>query len=220
VPERFSVDVDGGKTTAIAYASKTRGPVLVLAHGAGAPQSHPFMVEMATDLAARGVEVVTFNFLYSEKKKRGAPDKPALLEACWRAVLRDVRERAHGRALLIGGKSMGGRIASMIAPGEADLTGLVLLGYPLHPPGKPQQLRVAHLPDVKAPMLFVQGARDAFGTPDELRPVVSELHGTELFVVEGGDHSFKVPKSANVAQKDVMTRVKDHVAAWVRARAE
>jgi predicted alpha/beta-hydrolase family hydrolase len=114
---------------------------------------------------------------------------------------------------------MGGRVASMIAPGEGDLAGLVFLGYPLHPPGKPQQLRAAHLPDVKAPMLFVQGARDAFGTPDELRPVLSKLHA-EIFVVEGGDHSFKVPKSAGVAQKDVMTRVKDHVAAWVRARAE
>jgi predicted alpha/beta-hydrolase family hydrolase len=219
MPERFSVDVARGqKVTAIAYAAPN-APVLVLAHGAGAPQTHPFMVEVATDLAACGVEVVTFDFVYTELKKR-APDKPALLEACWRAVLGDVRARSKGRRIFLGGKSMGGRIASMIAPDEEGLRGFVFLGYPLHPPGRPDQLRTKHLPGVKAPMLFVQGSKDAFGTPEELRPILAKLHaGTELYVVEGGDHSFKVPKSAGVSHKDVMTRVKDHVAEWVRARA-
>jgi predicted alpha/beta-hydrolase family hydrolase len=114
---------------------------------------------------------------------------------------------------------MGGRIASQIAPTEEGLTGLVFLGYPLHPPGKPAQLRAKHLLALKAPMLFVQGARDAFGTPDELRPLLSELcFGTELYSVEGGDHSFRVPKNLG-PQAEVMNRAKDVVARWVLARA-
>ena len=116
---------------------------------------------------------------------------------------------------------MGGRIASQLAAdGSTELLGLVFLGYPLHPPGKPEQLRAAHLAHIKAPMLFVQGSRDAFGTPDELRPIINELAArTELYVVDHADHSFKVPKSAPVAQKDVRTMILDHIALWLRQTA-
>ena len=165
-----------------------KGITLILGHGAGAPQRSAFMVAFANELAERGVDVVTFNFLYTEQRRR-VPDRNDRLEQCYRAVIDTVRERGAPR-LAIGGKSMGGRIASQVAAAAAiDLAGLVFLGYPLHPPGKPDQLRYKHLPAIRAPMLFVQGSRDAFGTPDELRPILHELAvPTELFEIEGGDH--------------------------------
>ena len=124
-----------------------------------------------------------------------------------------------GEKLAIGGKSMGGRIASQVAAaGLSDLAGLVFLGYPLHPPGRPDRLRAAHLGQVKAPMLFVQGSRDAFGTPDELQPIIKELEpSADLYVVEGGDHSFKVPKGLGVRQQDIYGAVQDRIETWLRA---
>jgi predicted alpha/beta-hydrolase family hydrolase len=123
--------------------------------------------------------------------------------------------------LALGGKSMGGRIASQVAArGIGDLAGLVFLGYPLHPPGRPDRLRAAHLRDVKAPMLFVQGSRDTFGTPAELQPIVSQLAApADLFVVEGGDHSFKVPKSTGVSQREIHSAIQDRIATWLRKMA-
>jgi predicted alpha/beta-hydrolase family hydrolase len=157
--------------------------------------------------------------LYGEQSRR-IPDPNDRLEACYRAVIAAVREQmmSSGDRLAIGGKSMGGRIASQVAAaGIEDLAGLVFLGYPLHPPGRPDRLRAAHLPDIKAPMLFVQGARDAFGTPEELRAIMTRLEPSPaLYVVAGGDHSFKVPKRSDVTQEDVHRAIQDHVAAWLR----
>jgi predicted alpha/beta-hydrolase family hydrolase len=214
----FAFDVGGARASALVYRSERPGlgAALVLAHGAGAPQTHPWMVGMARKLASRGLDVVTFNFLYAEARRR-LPDKNALLEETWRAALAAVRARddfAHAR-LFIGGKSMGGRIATQVAAqGAGDIKGLVLLGYPLHPPGRPEKLRDAHLGHVKEPMLFVQGSRDAFGTPAELEPVLSPLadRGTRLFVVQGGDHSLVLPKSAGVDRAQVIDHVADEIA--------
>src|SRR5438876_51505 len=121
--------------------------------------------------------------------------------------------------LVIGGKSMGGRIASQVAAADGkNIAGLVLLGYPLHPPGKPDKLRDAHLKDVRAPMLFVQGSRDAFGTKEEIRGVIKKLGlPAKLYVVEGGDHSFKVPKSAGVTPQQVHEIVMNEFAAWLHS---
>lgn len=178
------------------------------------------MVAFANALAERGIGVVTFNFLYSEHRRR-IPDPNTRLESCWRAVIETVRSRITASAgkLALGGKSMGGRIASQVAAGTgtgSDLAGLVFLGYPLHPPGRPDRLRAAHLRDVKAPMLFVQGSRDAFGTPAELQPIISQLEpAADLFVIEGGDHSFKVPKSAGVNQQDIYRAIQDRIETWL-----
>jgi predicted alpha/beta-hydrolase family hydrolase len=194
------------------------GVTLILGHGAGADQTSGFMVAFANALAERGIDSVTFNFLYSEHGRR-IPDPNARLESCWRAVIDTVRSRiAFDDKLAIGGKSMGGRIASQVAAGESrGLAGLVFLGYPLHPPGRPDRLRAAHLGDVKAPMLFVQGTRDPFGTPAELQPIISQLDpAADLFVVEGGDHSFKVPKSAGFRQRDVHRAIQDRIQSWLR----
>jgi hypothetical protein len=223
MPARFRVEVAPSQhVTAMDYPAATgnrAGVTLILGHGAGADQTSGFMVAFATALTERGIDVVTFNFLYSELRRR-IPDPNARLESCWRAVIETVRSRTSSNAgrLAIGGKSMGGRIASQVAAGEAQgLAGLVFLGYPLHPPGRPDRLRVAHLGDVKAPMLFVQGTRDPFGTPTELQPIISQLDpAADLFAVEGGDHSFKVPKSAGVRQQDVYRAIQDRIETWLR----
>jgi hypothetical protein len=223
MPARFRVEVAPSQdVTAMDYPAATgnrAGVTLILGHGAGADQTSGFMVAFATALAERGIDVVTFNFLYSELRRR-IPDPNARLESCWRAVIETVRSRTSSNAgrLAIGGKSMGGRIASQVAAGEArGLAGLVFLGYPLHPPGRPDRLRAAHLGEVKAPMLFVQGTRDPFGTPAELQPIISQLDpAAALFVVEGGDHSFKVPKSAGVRQQDVHRAIQDRIETWLR----
>jgi uncharacterized protein len=225
MPEPFRVPLEGGESvSAIAYgapAPRGAGITLILGHGAGAGQSSAFMIGFATALAARGIDAVTFNFPYMEAGRR-LPDSNDRLEACYRAVIDSVRRvRASGHhALAVGGKSMGGRIASQVAAGASGLTGVVLLGYPLHPPGKPQQLRVRHLPNVAAPMLFVQGTRDTFGTAEELQAVLAQLPLAELYLVENGDHSFKVLKRAGVPQEAVYSRIQDKIAHWLGALAQ
>jgi predicted alpha/beta-hydrolase family hydrolase len=197
-PSSLVIPVGDSRTTAMVYPARESRVTLLFAHGAGAPQTHSWMVGAANAFSRRGIEVVTFNFLYAETKRR-APDRNDLLEATWRAAIDCVRAHSEvaARRLLIGGKSMGGRIATQVAAGsDVDVAGLVLLGYPLHPPGKPNQLRASHLPRVRAPMLFVQGSRDAFGTPAELAPIVERLPSrSRLFVIEGGDHSLALPKN-------------------------
>jgi uncharacterized protein len=223
MPGQISVEVLPNRSvTARLYPTAMHGRAgvtLILGPGAGAGQTSAFLVEFATGLAARGIDAVTFDFLYGEQGRR-IPDPNDKLEACYRAVIAAARQQmmSSGDRLAIGGKSMGGRIASQVAAaGSADLAGLVFLGYPLHPPGRADRLRAAHLPDIKVPMLFVQGARDAFGTPEELRPIMSRLDPSpDLYVVADGDHSFKVPKRAGVTQKDIHNAVQDHVAAWLR----
>lgn len=207
--------------TALVYPPAEPRPLatLILAHGAGAPQSSAFMVDFARGMARRGCHAVTFNFPYTEQGRR-LPDRAPTLEACFRDVIAAIRARADlgGGPLVIGGKSMGGRIAShLAAEGLADLAGLVALGYPLHPPGRPEQLRAEHLARIRQPTLIVQGSRDAFGTPEELRPALAPLGATAtLHVVEGGDHSFKVPKRGPMTQEEVFERVQEEIAGWIR----
>ena len=229
----FTIPLDGAQSvSALDYpadaaagatgASVVPGATLVLAHGAGAPQTHPFMTAFARGLSSRGIHVVTFNFLYKERGRR-APDPAGRLEACYRTVIAAVRERQSetGSRLFVGGKSMGGRIASQVVAADAragvspGVDGLVLLGYPLHPPGRPEKLRAAHLPAITAPMLFVQGSRDTFGTPDELRPVLAGCPAAQLFVVDGGDHSFKVRGKDAPTEAGVHARVQDAIRGWI-----
>jgi predicted alpha/beta-hydrolase family hydrolase len=221
--EPFAVKVnDGENVTAMLYSAAKReraGITIILGHGAGANQLSGFMRMVAGGLAARGLDAMTFNFLYTEQK-RSFPDPKARLESCYRAVIDAAlsQRKLKQNRLVIGGKSMGGRIASQVAAINPDgIDGLVFLGYPLHPPGKPDKLRAEHLPEIKAPMLFFQGARDAFGTAEEIRGMIKKLHlPATLYMVEGGDHSFKVPKSAGAPQQEVYEIVMDKVAGWAR----
>ena len=214
----FIVPLEAGATTALAYPAVDPAATLILAHGAGAGQRHPFMTRFAGAIAALGIDVVTFNFPYAEQRRR-IPDKGPVLEDCFERVLSAVaaRRTTAGR-IFIGGKSMGGRIATQLAAQHPaiPINGLVLLGYPLHPPGKPDQLRTAHLPFVGRPMLFVQGSRDTFGTPDELRPALSRVQPPPaLHVIDGGDHSFKIPGRDRPEQAVVYDEIQRAVAAWI-----
>ena len=193
---------------------------LILAPGAGAGHDSAFIVGFARALASRGLHVVTFNFPYLERGRR-VPDTNVTLEKCWDAVLRAVRERAGAASpLFAGGKSMGGRIASQVAVRQDPLVspkGLVFLGYPLHPPGRPDERRTAHWPHLHLPALFVQGSRDPFGTPEELRAALAGFGGdSRVMIVDGGDHSFKVPRSAGRPQDAVHADIQDAIVAWVR----
>jgi predicted alpha/beta-hydrolase family hydrolase len=217
----FTFDVDGRTGSGLFYGMGQPCARVVLGHGAGGRQSHPFMVGIACALARRKIHVFTFDFLYASAGRR-APDPTHVLETTWRAALAALRVRWSSPAvpLFIGGKSMGGRIATHVAAdedvGAQQLAGLVLLGYPLHPPGKPEQLRAAHLTRVRAPMLFVQGSGDRFGRPDELRPIVESLYpGSRLFVVEGADHSLALPKGRGRRPDEVIETVADEVARFV-----
>ena len=223
-PEPLKITVnERDSVSALLYAApkKERAAItIILGHGAGAGQLHPFMCLFASGLAARGFDTITFNFIYMEQG-RHVPDPKAKLEACYTAVIEAARghKKLKENRVVVGGKSMGGRIASQVAA-TADvadkISALVLLGYPLHPPGNPEKLRDAHLKEIKAPMLIVQGARDAFGTSDELRAVIKKhrLPAT-LHIIEGGDHSFKVPKSLGVAQPQVYENIMDEIARWL-----
>jgi predicted alpha/beta-hydrolase family hydrolase len=196
---------------------------LVLAHGAGAGQQSRFMIDAARAFAERGITTATFDFPYMAQG-RSVPDKAPVLEAAWRAAIDEARahEVFRGLPLFIGGKSMGGRIASHVAAqGTPGLAGLVYLGYPLHPPGRPGQRRDAHLPAIREPMLFVQGTRDLFGTADEIAALLPGLNPrTRLHEVPDGDHSFKVRvKIAGQKQDAVLTGIFDAVAAFVRGSA-
>ncbi len=177
------------------------------------------MVDFANGLASLGLDVVTFNFLYTEQRRK-MPDRGPALEACYRAVIESVRDHLESarRMFFIGGKSMGGRIATQVAAADATLPigGLVLLGYPLHPPGQPDKARDAHLPSVRRPMLFVQGSRDAFGTPAELAPVLRTLSpAPSIYVVEGGDHSFKLARKDPARQAAAYAEVQQRIVDWI-----
>ena len=173
---------------------------VVLAHGAGAPMDSPFMNRVSAGLAARGVRVARFEFPYMARRRsegrRGAPDREPVLRSRWTEI---VERLGGGGRVVVGGKSMGGRIASMIAD-EVGARGLLCLGYPFHPPGDPSRLRTAHLADLHTPALLVQGTRDAFGTREDvagyrLSPAI------RIHWIDGGDHSFKPPARSGRTEK-------------------
>jgi predicted alpha/beta-hydrolase family hydrolase len=222
-PEKLTITInESDSITALLYlAQKGRaGVTLILGHGAGANQLHPFMRLFASGLAERGLDILTFNFQYMEQGRR-VPDPKAKLEACYRAVIAAARaqQKLQGNRVVIGGKSMGGRIASQVAATPetaAHITALVFLGYPLHPPGRPDKLRDAHLPQITAPMLFVQGSRDAFGSPDELRATIKKHHlPATLHIVAGGDHSLKLPESLGIPQDEVYASTMQTIFDWL-----
>ena len=176
------------------------------------------MAAAARALAARGIVTGTFDFPYMAARRK-VPDPAPVLEQAWRDAIAAAGrlDSFAGLPLYIGGKSMGGRIASQAAAAnDLPIAGLVYLGYPLHPPGKPQQRRDAHLPSIAAPMLFVQGTRDAFGTADEIRHLLPRLQRAELYEVAGGDHSFKVPAKGGVPQDEVLEHIYDRIGDFVR----
>lgn len=215
---------DKEAVTALLYpaAKKNRAAITaLLGHGAGANQTSGFMRMFANGLTARGLDVMTFNFIYMEQG-RSVPDQKPKLEACFRAVIEAAlkHKKLKNNRLVVGGKSMGGRIASQVIAAEeaSEVAGLVFLGYPLHPPGQSTKLRVEHLEHVRRPMLFVQGTRDALGTPEEIQPCIKNLRpAAKIHAIEGGDHSFKAPKKFGLPQEQIYEAAMDEIDRWVRA---
>jgi len=185
---------------------------LILAHGAGGAMDTPWMTNMARAIAAHGIRVLRFEFPYMaarrDGKKSGAPDREPVLLDAWRKVVAET-----GSDVFIGGKSMGGRMASMVAD-ELSVAGLVCLGYPFHPPGAPEKLRTKHLETLKTRTLIVQGERDPFGTRDDVAHYKLSK-AIRVHWLADGDHSFKPRKSSGFSEKDHLASAADVVAAFV-----
>ena len=191
--------------------------LLLLAHGAGAGMRHAFLEKIAHALAERGVATFRYEFLYMEQRK-GRPDPPAVAEARVREAVQEAARVAPGLPLFAGGKSFGGRMTSQAQAHEPlpGVRGLVFLGFPLHPPGRPGTTRAEHLDAVQIPMLFLQGTRDDFAGLDLLRPVVARLgKRATLHLVEGGDHSFKVLKKSGRTDAQVMDELAEQIGRFV-----
>jgi predicted alpha/beta-hydrolase family hydrolase len=192
--------------------------VLALGHGAGGDRRTGLLVRLAGTLAEGGRRVVLHNFPYTEARRR-VPDKPAVLEATIAAVAAHARGALGASRLVLGGKSMGGRIASQAVAQGLGAEGLVFLGYPLHPPGRFDTLRDQHLPAIIAPMLFVQGTRDAFARPDLLATVLRGLgERATLHSIADGDHSFAVPRRTGRAPAQIEAEVAAAIVSWLTAR--
>ncbi len=207
-----------GRVSALVDAPAQAKLACVLAHGAGAGMRHPFLAAIADRLAARGIATFRYQFPYMEAKK-GRPDSPAVAPAAVRAAVAEASKHLAGIPLIAGGKSFGGRMTSTAAAEEPlpGVRGLVFLGFPLHPPGKPGISRAEHLDRVTVPMLFLQGTRDEFAEVSLLKQVIVRLARRAAYhPVEGGDHSFRVPKG-QARSKDVPDELADTISSWAAA---
>ncbi|PLX82814.1 MAG: hypothetical protein C0617_13150 [Desulfuromonas sp.] len=221
--ERVTLPIDGQKSISAVLAqpedaTEKRPAAVLIAHGAGGNMDHEFIVTVAEGLTAAGLATLRFNFPFSEERRK-APDTPRKLYAAWRAAF-DFMSGEKGPCpsrIVVSGKSMGGRIASqMVAEGLLPADGLILFGYPLHPPGKPEKLRDGHLRQVRIPTLFVSGTRDALCDLTLLKDVLPRLTAPwNLEVIEGGDHSFKVPKSSGQSYPSVKEDILERTTAWL-----
>jgi predicted alpha/beta-hydrolase family hydrolase len=190
------------------------GAVFVCAHGAGGSMHDRGMTQTAETLVSKGFGVVRFNFLYKEKKS-SRPDPMPRLKDCVSAVVSRVRDELAPNTLIIGGRSMGGRAASMLAAEGFDCDGLFLLAYPLHPAGQPEKLRDAHLAAIKVPVLCINGTRDALCTPALMeRALKTVTTDWMMHWIEGADHSFHVLKSSGRSDADVMREIGETGRAW------
>lgn len=196
--EPFKCEVAGLSVSGLWTEGSRPIAVAAIAHGAGAGMNHPFMTGVAAELASGGVSALRFNFPYMEAHRRTPDPTPVLLET-WQAVIQQTFSRGNGLPIIVGGKSMGGRIASVLAARQGlDFPGtaLVFFGYPLHALGRTDQLRDAHLSRIRVPMLFIQGSRDRLARLDLMEALVTRLHPlARLHVVIGGDHSFRMQGS-------------------------
>jgi len=190
------------------------GIAVLLAHGAGAPQSHPFMAGLRAGLAGAGLPTMTFDYPYAEEGRR-APDRLEVLLACHRAAAGRLGEYAD--RIVLAGKSMGGRVASHLAAEGECGAGLVFYGYPLVAPGSGRVRATDHLDRIDAPMLFLSGSRDRLAPLDLLRPVVARLPGAVLEVVEGGNHSFEVPRRSGKTPEATRAFLVSRTVSWINA---
>src|SRR5690242_1833311 len=211
-----SAEVRVGDVSGLLLRPEGARLLYVLAHGAGAGMRHPFLESIAQRLAERSIATLRYQFLYMERRAR-RPDPPAVAAATVRAAVVEAARLAPGLPLVAGGKSFGGRMTSTAQAEEPlpGVRGLVFLGFPLHPPGRPGDSRAEHLAQVRIPMLFLQGDRDEFADLKLLKPVLKRLGaGATLHLVKGGNHSFKVLKRSGKTEADVMEELVGAIADW------
>jgi predicted alpha/beta-hydrolase family hydrolase len=216
-PEPLAITIGDMQVSALLQSPSRPRACYVLAHGAGAGMTHPFMGAVADGLASRGIATLRYQFPYMERGSK-RPDQPKIAHAAVRAAADEAARRCPGLPLIAGGKSFGGRMTSQ-AQAAAPLRGvrgLAFLGFPLHPPKQPSRQRGAHLFEVQVPMLFLQGTRDALASLEELHPLCQAL-GTRatLQLFESADHSFHVPARSGRTDAQVMAALLDALAAWV-----
>jgi predicted alpha/beta-hydrolase family hydrolase len=212
----WRVDLGGDEVTAVFDASdEPDAPVFVFGHGAGGNLADRGVVSTAQVLREHGMHTVRFNFAYRERKS-SRPDSMPKLTGCIAEVVRRARKELDPHRLIIGGRSMGGRAASMLASEGFACDGLLLLAYPLHPPGRPQQLRSAHLPAIRVPVLCINGTRDDFCTRSLMEQVLATVPPTwQMHWIEGADHSFHVLRSSGRRDEDVMQEIGAVSASWL-----
>jgi uncharacterized protein len=212
----WRVKVGAEETSAVFEpATGEQAAVFLCAHGAGGNMNDRSVLQTANTLRSRGLGVVRFNFLYKEKKS-GRPDPMPRLKECFSAVVSRTREEIQPKTLIIGGRSMGGRAASVLAAEGFACDGLLLLAYPLHPPGKPDQLRDAHLPSITVPVICFSGTRDPFCTRELMEAVLKRVKTDwEMHWVEGADHSFHVLKSSGKTDAQVLEQMGNDIESWV-----
>lgn len=198
---------------------KGEGSGVIIAHGAGKDMTHPLLVDFSEGLASSGYTAMRFNFPYKEKGKK-APDPQKKLDHTWLSVYEFFRTESGfcSSQIFAAGKSMGGRIASqLVAEGKLPVGRLILLGYPLHPPGQKEKLRDAHLYNINVPMLYFAGTRDSLCDLGLLKNVLERLKTPwDLEVIDGGDHSFKLPKSYGTSEQEVYSLILDKTVSWLK----
>ena len=212
---RSTLTTTAGDVSVVVDGPPKTDQLLVLAHGAGAGLDSDFMEFFARELAGSKRAVARFNFVYMEQGRK-TPGPPRVAEETYTEVLDHLKAELSPREVYIGGKSYGGRMASHIAAKGVEVDGLVFLGYPLHAPGRPENIRDSHLHDIRARMLFVEGTRDPFCPLETLRKVLAKLAApTELLVVDDGDHSLKVRKSSGRSTPDAWREAALGISEWL-----
>jgi predicted alpha/beta-hydrolase family hydrolase len=212
----IAIDAERGVSGLLLAPGNARA-CYVFAHGAGAGMTHPFMEAVARELSERGIATLRYQFPYMENRAK-RPDPPPIAHAAVRAAVAEAARSFPDTPLFAGGKSFGGRMTSQAQAAEplAGVRGLAFFGFPLHPAGKPSAERAKHLFDVKIPMLFLQGTRDALASLEELQPVIKRLgERASLHLLDDADHSFHVPARSGRKDPDVRREMLDAFAAWI-----
>ncbi len=217
-PLRFE-STQGREVSALLLTPKNPKFLLVLAHGAGAPMTHPFMQNLAESLATHAIATFRYNFPYMEES-RHIPDRPPILTATVAAAVQAAQKALPNLPAFAGGKSLGARMSSQAAAQGLlpdTVRGLIFFGFPLHPPNRPETKRADHLAEVKIPMLFLQGTRDTLADLTLLRPIIKKLSKrATLHVIETADHSFHVLKSAKKSDPEILQELAATTAAWMQ----
>jgi predicted alpha/beta-hydrolase family hydrolase len=200
--ESVSIPLPSGGAVSALWQNPAGGSrgLFVYAPGAGSSLDDPFGVYLGEGLPRAGIAILRFQFPYMEAGRR-SPDAAPVLEATWRAAIGWANE--HSRTVVVGGRSMGGRIASQVVARGVAVAGLALFAYPLRPPGRPDSPRDAHLPSIEAPTLFCSGSRDAFAAPDDLAAAAAKVAGAQVHLLDGADHGFNVLKASGRTRRDV-----------------